>query len=144
MESCPVTRYPHPFEVFYDGDCPLCLREINWLRNRDRQRRIVFTDIADPGFDAQAAGKSYEELMDQIHGRMPDGRWVRGVEVFRQLYHAAGFGALTGLSRVPGVSHCLELGYRVFARYRLTLTGRCSRGTCEAGPATPASRQGSV
>ncbi|MCA9152358.1 MAG: DUF393 domain-containing protein, partial [Planctomycetales bacterium] len=35
-------------EVFYDGDCPLCKREIGFLQRRDRQGRIRFTDIANP------------------------------------------------------------------------------------------------
>ena len=33
-------------EVFYDGDCPLCMREIRMLTRKDRAARIQFTDIA--------------------------------------------------------------------------------------------------
>ena len=29
------------FEVFYDGECPLCVREIRMLRRLDRRGRIV-------------------------------------------------------------------------------------------------------
>ena len=33
-------------EVFFDGDCPLCVREIELLRKLDKPaRRIRFTDI---------------------------------------------------------------------------------------------------
>ena len=28
------------FEVFFDGDCPLCKREIDWLRKRDRDHQV--------------------------------------------------------------------------------------------------------
>ena len=34
--------------------------------------------------------------MAQIHGRLPDGTWLQGVEVFRRLYAAIGFGSLVG------------------------------------------------
>ncbi len=142
-----LKSYPDQFEVFYDGDCPLCQREINWLRRRDRQRRIVFTDIADPGFDPESVGKSFQTLMDQIHGRTPDGRWITGVEVFRHLYHAAGFGKFVAVTRLPVIRHMLDTGYRVFARHRLRLTGRCRSGVCGVQPAAdrisphPASRQ---
>ena len=118
-------------EVFYDGDCPLCLREIQLLRWMDRKKRIRFTDIADPTFLPSDYGKTMQEFMDEIQGRLPDGSWIIGVEVFRRLYAAAGLGPLVALTRLPGVSHGLDLGYRVFAKNRLRLTGRCKAGSCE-------------
>ena len=75
-------------EMFYDGDCPLCLRETNFIRRLDRNRRVCFTNIASPDFDPSSTGKAYHELMAEIHGRLTDGRWVTGVEVFRRLYSA--------------------------------------------------------
>ena len=63
--------------------------------------------------------------MDEIQGRLPDGNWITGVEVFRRLYTAVGFGPLVALTRLPGISHGLDAGYRVFARNRLRFTGRC-------------------
>lgn len=119
-------------QVFYDGDCPLCMREIRLLRRLDRQRgRIRFTDIAAPRFDAAAWGTDQAALMGHIHGRLPDGRWIRGVEVFRQLYAAVGFGWLVALTRLPGIRHGLDAAYEVFARNRLRLTGRrCEGDAC--------------
>ncbi len=126
------------FEVFYDGACPLCMREIRLLRGLDRRGRIRFSDIAAPGFDAQArAGVDYATLMARIHGRLEDGTLVTGVEVFRRLYGAVGFGPLVALTRLPGVAQLLELAYVWFAKNRLRLTGRCEDGTC-AVPAAKA------
>ncbi len=111
--------------VFYDGDCPLCAREIRMLAKRDRKhRRIWFTNIADSAFDAQALGKTQDELMAQIHGWTRDGEWIDRVEVFRRLYDAVGLGWLVGITRLPGISHAAEWGYDVFARNRLRWTGR--------------------
>ncbi len=124
----------HEVEVFFDGDCPLCLREIRMLQRLDRDGHILFTDIAAPGFDPSGTGREWDELMARIHGRLPDGTLVEGVEVFRRLYAAVGFRRLVSLSRLPGVRHLLELGYRLFARYRLRLTGRCAGGTCSVPP----------
>ena len=118
-------------EVFYDGECPLCLREIKMLRWMDRRKNIRFTDIADSAFRPSDYGKTMQEFMDEIQGRLPDGSWIIGVEVFRRLYGAVGLGPLVALTRLPGVSHGLDLGYRVFAKNRLRLTGRCNAGACE-------------
>lgn len=125
-------------EVFYDGDCPLCMREIRMLMRKDRASRIVFTDIAAPTFDAAAVGTTYADLMTRIRGRLPDGSWIEGVEVFRQLYAAVGFRWLVAITRVPGLSHLLSLGYRAFAANRLRLTGRCGPDGCALPQRRPA------
>lgn len=117
-------------EVFFDGDCPLCRREINWLRKRDRQDNVRFTDIAARDFDPSPTGKTLTELMARIHGRLPTGELIEGVEVFRRLYTAVGLGWLVAPTRLPLVRQLLDAGYRLFARYRLRLTGRCSAQSC--------------
>lgn len=117
-------------EVFYDGDCPLCMREINMLRRRDSHGRIHFVDIAASDFDPAAYGKDRAAFMARIHGRLPDGTWIEGVEVFRRLYTAIGFGRLVAVTRAPGISHLLGAAYSVFAKNRLRLTGRCDDGAC--------------
>lgn len=120
------------FEVFFDNECPLCRKEIALLRRLDRRQRIQFTDITDPQFRPDSVGRTFDELMAEIHGRLPDGTMVKGVEVFRRLYAAIGLGWLVPLTRLPGISHILDWGYRVFARNRLNLTGRChASGACD-------------
>lgn len=118
-------------EVFFDGECPLCRREINLLKRFDRKNQILATDITSAQFRPAAYGKSTQEFMDEIQGRKADGEWITGVEVFRQLYSAIGLGFLVWFTRWPGISHILELGYRIFAKNRLKLTGRCTTQTCE-------------
>lgn len=117
-------------EVFFDGQCPLCMREIAMLRRRDKAQAIRFTDISAAGFDASAVGLTQATLMGRIHGRLPDGSMLEGVDVFRQLYAAVGFGRLVTASRWPGVRQMLDAGYSVFAKNRLKWTGRDCEGGC--------------
>ena len=119
-------------EVFFDADCPLCRKEIGFLRRWDRHRRIRFTDIAAVDFDAAAVGIPYDRLMAEIHARLPDARWIRGVEVFRRLYSAIGLRWIVAATRWPGLSQIVDVGYRVFARNRLKWTGRCT-AACGVG-----------
>src|SRR6056297_4250077 len=70
-------------EVFYDGECPLCVREIKLLRWLDRNHRIRCTDIAAADFNATQFEKTPADFMDEIHGRLPDkdgnpGQWIIG------------------------------------------------------------------
>lgn len=124
-------------EVFYDGDCPLCMREIRMLMARDRAGRIRFTNIAAPDFDAAGAGLDRATLMAKIHARLPTGEIIEGVEVFRQLYSAVGYERLVAITRAPGISQTLDLGYRWFAKNRLRLTGRCEDGVCAVSSPAP-------
>jgi predicted DCC family thiol-disulfide oxidoreductase YuxK len=127
----------HEVEVFYDGGCPLCVREIALLRRWDRNGRILFTDIEAPEFRPASYGKTHDELMAQMHARLPDGTWLRGVEVFRRMYAAVGFRSLVAVSRLPLISQALDAGYWLFAKNRLRLTGRCQSGVCKVSMPAP-------
>ncbi len=120
------------FEVFFDGDCPLCVREIAMLRRLDRRGRVRFTDIAAPDFDAEREGlPAWQVLMDRIHGRRLDtGDIIEGVDVFRSLYEAVGLGPLVSWTRARPVDRLLERAYHAFASRRLRLTGRCDERGC--------------
>lgn len=129
--------------LFYDGDCPLCAREVAMLRRRDRRNALDLVDIAAPGFDAGAAGLDHATLMARIHGVLPDGRVVEGMEVFRRAYAAVGLGWLLAPSGWPLVGSLFDAAYGWFARNRLRLTGRqhvCD-AACDPG-AGPERRQG--
>jgi predicted DCC family thiol-disulfide oxidoreductase YuxK len=126
------------FEVFFDGECPLCSREIAMLRRRDLEGRLRFTDIAAAGFDPGSLGLEQATLMARIHGRSSAGELITGVEVFRRIYAALGFKRLVALSRVPWIASALDRVYALFAAHRLRLTGRCDGRACEL----PAPRRG--
>ena len=118
----------HDVEVFYDGECPLCMREIRMLQRLDQAGRIQFTDIMGAAFEPTAYGKTIQEFMQKILGRLPDGAWIEGVEVFRRLYAAVGFRRAVWVSRLPVIAQLLALGYHLFAKNRLRMTGRCMPG----------------
>ncbi len=117
----------HKIELFYDGGCPLCRREINMLRRMDRQNLILFSNIADSQFDFKSRGKTFDQLMSQVHAQLSDGTWITGVEVFRRLYTAVGYGWLVLPTRLPGVSRIFDILYSVFAKNRLKLGRRCNK-----------------
>ncbi len=125
-----MTSPSYDVEVFFDGDCPLCMREIRMLQRKDTESRIQFTDIAGPGFRAADYGRTQDDFMAKIHGRLGDGTWIEGPEVFRQLYAAIGFKRLANLSRAPGIDQAVGLAYQLFAKNRLKLTGRCTPEGC--------------
>jgi predicted DCC family thiol-disulfide oxidoreductase YuxK len=118
-------------EVLYDGGCPLCTREVALLRRLDRGRgRVRCSDLAAPGFDASRVGRTRVELMARIHGVLPDGSVVEGMEVFRRAYAAVELGWILAPTRWPLLRPLADAAYRWFARHRLRLTGRRDDCAC--------------
>jgi predicted DCC family thiol-disulfide oxidoreductase YuxK len=122
------------FKLLYDGDCPFCRHEVEWLKRRDRDDRLELENIAALGFDPARYGLSREEVMGSLHGVLPDGHVVRRVEAVRQAYRAVGLGWVVAPTRLPIVRGMLDVLYGLFARNRLRLGrlfGReCSNGGC--------------
>ena len=127
---------PFTLKLLYDGDCPLCLREMRWLQRRDKTGRLAFEDIAAPGFDAARYGLTQEALMRVMHGVLPDGRIVRRLEALRLAYAAVGLGWLLAPTGWPLLRWPCNAGYALFARHRVRIGrwfGReCPEGECEA------------
>ena len=120
-----MTRAAPQITILLDGDCPLCSRERALLQRLDRGRgEIDFEDIAAPDFDPARHGIDLDTAMARIHGVLPGGELIEGVEVFRRAYEAIGLGWLVAPSRWPGLRTICDWAYRVFARNRLRITGR--------------------
>ena len=126
-------------KLLYDGQCPICRREIEWLKRRDRGDRLVTEDISAPTFRAEDYGLSQEAVMGVIHGILPDGRIVRRVEALCEAYRAVGLGWLVTPLSWPIVGWLADRAYGVFARNRMALGrlwGRDCQGSCKT-PARP-------
>jgi predicted DCC family thiol-disulfide oxidoreductase YuxK len=120
------------FKLLFDGECPLCRREVRWLQDRNRHGHLAFEDICAPGFDPALYHATREELMGVIHGVFPDGRIVKKVEVFRQAYRAIGLGWLLAPTGWPGLRWLADCGYEWFARHRIPI-GRIFGRKCDSG-----------
>ena len=128
------------FRVFFDGECPLCRREIDLVRRLDAGAgRVDLVDLALPAFDARAYGLDQTTIEERIHGMLPDGTVVEGVDVFIHLYEALDRGWLVRIAHVGFVRAVLDRLYTWFARNRLRLTGRGPK-TCEVSPSGPGAK----
>ncbi len=113
-------------KLLYDGECPLCLREVNFLQKRDAGRALVkFVDIADENYSAEDnGGVDFETAMGRIHGVLPDGTVVKNIEVFRRVYEVLGMGWVYAITKLPVFGAIADWIYGLWADRRLTLTGR--------------------
>lgn len=115
-------------KLLYDGQCPLCLREVRFLQKRDAGRgRVAFVDIAREDYDPNQHGNiDFETAMGRIHALLPDGTVVKNVEVFRRTYEILGMGWIYSATQLPLIGAIADRLYEIWADYRLILTGRPS------------------
>ena len=135
-----MTSSTWQIKLLYDGECPLCLREVNFLQRRDNGRgRVAFVDIAGENYDpADNAGIDFETAMGRIHAILPDGTIVQNVEVFRRVYEILDMGWVYAVTKLPVLGWLADKLYDLWADQRLRMTGRPSlqsileeRASCE-------------
>lgn len=113
-------------KLLFDGECPLCVREVNFLKRKDRNRGLVkFIDIAADDYNpAENAQIDFETAMGRIHAILPNGDIILGVEVFRKIYELLGMKWIYAVTKLPLVGRLADMFYAVWADYRLLITGR--------------------
>ncbi|GAQ86876.1 hypothetical protein KFL_003170150 [Klebsormidium nitens] len=131
-DNAEVASAPLPVEekweikMLYDGECPLCMREVDMLRKRDAgSGKINFVDIASDSYDpSENANIDFEAAMGRIHGIQRDGTVVTNVEAFRKFYEAVGLGWVYAITKNKAVLKAADAVYDVWAKYRMQVTGR--------------------
>jgi predicted DCC family thiol-disulfide oxidoreductase YuxK len=121
-----LSATPWQIKLLYDGDCPLCLREVNFLQRKDRGRGLVaFINIAAPNYQASDhGGVDFGEAMGRIHAVLADGTVVKNVAVFRQVYQVLGMGWVYAATGWPVIGPLVDKLYDFWADRRLAWTGR--------------------
>lgn len=128
----PPTMPAPEFTLLYDHECPMCRREVAWLKRRDRHQRFAAIDISAPDFDAGRYGLSRERVHARLHGVTADGTVVEGMAAVRASWRAVGIGWVMAPTGWPVLRWVFDAAYRVFARYRVPL-GRLFGRRCDSG-----------
>lgn len=105
-------------QVYFDGSCPLCKREIAVYKNLKSDQPIEWVDVSatDPTLPP---GLDRHELMRRFHARTADGRVVSGAEAFVHIWgQLPGWRVLAHLAKLPGGLLVMELAYRGFLKIR--------------------------
>tara|TARA_B100000963_G_scaffold361319_1_gene396136 strand:- start:1564 stop:1956 length:393 start_codon:yes stop_codon:yes gene_type:complete len=108
----------------YDGACPLCLRETNFLKSKDKLNLIKFVDISAFYNPKEYKNITYQKAMSNLHGILNTGEIILGVDVLAYSYELIGLGWVYFPTKLPIFSSLIKFAYKYWAKYRLNLTGR--------------------
>ena len=121
------------YQLLYDGECPLCSREVLTLHRRNPDA-IDAVDIMAADFDSAAYGLEPEQVRAALYGIKPDGTVTVGMASLREAYRLAGRGWMLGWTGWWPARPLSDGFYRWFARNRMRISrtlGRCD-GHCRA------------
>ena len=108
--------------LYYDGRCPLCQAEINFLSKRNANGGLSFVDIHTEQFQPQALGVTCEQALAAMYGQLEDGTLVQGVAAFARAYQRANLPFMAWFLSIGFLQPVLQWGYRWFARNRHTIS----------------------
>ena len=115
-------------KVWFDSDCPLCVREISVMRRLDRRGAIRFIDVQ-AGLECPLDA---ETLLTRFHAQEGDGPILSGARAFAAMWRAVPLTRPLGLVAKNGaVLWVLEKLYLGFLKIRPALQrlARKSLGT---------------
>jgi len=116
-----------PITLLYDGDCPICKREITHLQRHNTKQLVHFIDISTQNYQKESyANIDYNMAMKAIHAIDASGNVLKGPAAFQQLYIRCGYPMLSLLYGLPILHAFFSRIYYLFAKYRLQITGRKS------------------
>lgn len=128
-----------PFYLIYDSHCPLCTKELQWLKRRDKHNHLRLIDLHSPHFSKHFPTLKQQQVMERLHGfylrpSNPDGGWYYGLDATYHAWSAVGLGWAIKPLRWPIVRTVSDLAYSGFAKHRhqlaKVLTGQSQCESC--------------
>lgn len=118
-------------KVWYDSDCPLCIREIALMRRLDRRGAIEFVDA----YTATGCPVDRRELLRRFHAQERGQPVVSGAAAFAAMWRAIPvLRPLGWIARFPPMLWLIEAVYRLFLRFRPRLQRIAHRIQRKQGP----------
>ena len=108
--------------IYYDGECPLCLAEIHFLKSRNKDHLIEFVDVAATQYDEATHQLSCQLALAAMHGRLADGTQLKGIPVFTEAYRRSDLPMLAWIFSRTWLEPFLSAMYYVFAKYRHSIS----------------------
>lgn len=110
------------FTIFYDGQCPLCMKEMDQLKKHNADGNLLFVDIMQSDFDTQYPHLDWQALNERIHGICDDGTVLIGLDATHRAWSEVGKGWLYAPLRWPVIKYFADKAYLVFARHRYKIS----------------------
>jgi len=119
--------------IFFDGGCPLCVKEMRHLKRLDKEGRIQFENVNEPDFSQRYPQVEVAKANQYLHGQVSSGEMIYGLDVTHEAWSLVGKGWMIAPLRWPVIRWFADKTYLFFARNRnrisklLTGKERCAQ-----------------
>lgn len=119
--------------IFFDGGCPLCVKEMRHLKRLDKEGRIQFENVNEPDFSQRYPQVDVAKANQYLHGQVSSGEMIYGLDVTHEAWSLVGKGWMIAPLRWPVIRWFADKAYLFFARHRnrisklLTGKERCAQ-----------------
>lgn len=108
--------------LFFDSYCPLCAAEMDLLKELDSKDSLAFEDIHAEDFASRFPTIDPVAADRVLHGLYEDGSMVFGLDVTHHAWRAVGKKPWIAVLRWPVVRWFADIGYRIFANNRYSIS----------------------
>jgi predicted DCC family thiol-disulfide oxidoreductase YuxK len=105
-------------EVFYDANCPFCVKRAEWIRKNDVDKDILLSDVNRDLFMLELFGVRSEDALQDVHAVYRNGEVIKGPQVVRAVLNILGYRRLLRLINFPGVRLIFNLLYDIVSKNR--------------------------
>ncbi|WP_417552585.1 thiol-disulfide oxidoreductase DCC family protein [Marinomonas fungiae] len=127
--------------LFYDGHCPLCMKEIALLQRYNTEQRLKLVDIHSEVFDTLYPQIDKQAADRLLHAIDHNGQLLTGLDANVAVWQAVGKHKWLTVLRWPVIRWFADRGYLLFAKHRhkisFWLTGQKRCDACEKDVCPP-------
>lgn len=109
--------------IFYDGHCPLCVKEMTHLAVLDKGQKMKLVDIQQDGFSETYPSIDPKAAKNILHALDNDGKLLLGLDVTYLSWALVGKGFWIAPLRWPMIRWFADRAYLYFARNRYKISG---------------------
>ena len=119
-------------EIFYDGKCGLCSKEINYYKRISPKNIFKWNDIANNPNELKNIKVSQYDALMYLHGLDRDKNLKIGVDAFILIWDQLRFwNLLSFLVKLPIIYSIAKCLYNLFASYRFKKLTHCQMASQE-------------
>lgn len=107
-----VNLSSQPDTLFYDGECPICQREVALLR----KRKTESLKLVDVHRDDSLTAQQREQLTNRLHVLCANGAWLTGYQANLQAWKHTDLNRWVPLLNVLPIRKLGEVGYELWLR----------------------------